>query len=344
MAAPKTPADGGRRDGHAGGVANQGARFVHGTLEPHHFREEGNLELLLDLLLARFQLFVGTSVSWDSFRPSLGHIGISWGRGSEAKVAVVHEGKDSRKAPVASQAFKRRSESGLTYALKWAAWEWLYCVAGCRCIGFEVKLEGPGGRVVDLAAVGPGNTFYIIEVKASRADFARDNHTPSDLTSLKEQNEPLLRRGRLARRTLNQATQYAQTSRPQDWELEPSYQLALADYQRLLKEEQNYRDRVATFSVKFHDPAFLGIADYHYIMAPRRLLPAKQLPPQWGLLNELPDVVAPAARKEVRKNSGIVSNFLRGIARSNSTSMMRAQGVLFTQDGAVFPHEPEWEG
>jgi len=254
---------------------------------------------------------------------------------------------DVRRRPKEPQpsglAFKRGNESKLTYSLKWAAWEWLYTFAGCRCIGFEVKLEGPGGRIVDLAAVGPGNTIYIIEVKASRADFARDNHTHSDLQALKELNEPLLRRGRLARRTLTQATCYAKESRGHDWEREPSYQLALADYQRLRKEEQTYQDRVSTFSVKFHDPRFLAIADYHYVMAPRKLLPAKSVPPQWGLLNEIPEVVVRAPQKEVRKTSGIVSNILRAIARSNSTSIMRAQGVLFTEDGAVFPGELDEE-
>ena len=235
--------------------------------------------------------------------------------------------------------FKRGNESKLTYALKWAAWEWLYTFAGCRCIGFEVKLEGPGGRVVDLAAVGPGNVIYVVEVKASRADFARDDHTFADLTALKELNEPLMRRGRLARHTLSQATSFAREARSDDWESEPSYQLALADYQRLRKEEQTYRDRVATFSVKFHDPRFLAIADYHYIMAPRNLVPSRKVPPQWGLLNELPDVVVPAPRKDVRKNSGILSNIFRSIARSGATSMMRAQGVLFTEDGAVFPRD-----
>jgi hypothetical protein len=243
----------------------------------------------------------------------------------------------------AGQVFKRGNESKLTYALKWAAWEWLYTFAGCRSIGFEVKLEGPGGRIVDLAAVGPGNTIYIVEVKASRADFARDNHTFDDLEALKELNEPLLRRGRLARRTLTQATRYAQEARSEGWEDELSYRLALADYQRLRKEEKTYRDRVSTFSVKFHDPRFLAIADYHYIMVPRKLVTARQLPPQWGLLNEIPDVVAPAPRKEVRKNSGILSNVLRAISRSNSTAMMRAQGVLFTEDGAVFPRDPDEE-
>jgi hypothetical protein len=48
-------------------------------------------------------------------------------------------------------------------------------------------------------------------------------------------------------------------------------------------------------------------------------------------------MVVPAPKKFVRKNTGIVSNVLRAIARSNTTSMMRAQGVLFTEGGAVFP-------
>ena len=117
--------------------------------------------------------------------------------------------------------------------------------------------------------------------------------------------------------------------------------MALADYERLRREEQTYRERVATYSIKFHDPRFLAIADYHYIMAPTGLVPAIQMPPQWGLLNDTPEVVISAPKKEVRKNAGIISNVLRSIARSGATSMMRAQGVLFTEDGAVFPRDPD---
>ena len=68
--------------------------------------------------------------------------------------------------------FKRDNETEETYRLKWAAWEWLYTVAQCRTIGVEVRLEGPGGRIVDLAAVGPGNTVYVVEVKSSQIFFA----------------------------------------------------------------------------------------------------------------------------------------------------------------------------
>ena len=80
--------------------------------------------------------------------------------------------------------FRRGSESERTYRLKWAAWEWRYNTAGCRCIGFEVRRHGPWGRIVDVAAVGPGNQFYVVEVKSSRADFARDNRTDADVARL----------------------------------------------------------------------------------------------------------------------------------------------------------------
>ena len=94
--------------------------------------------------------------------------------------------------------FKLCSESDLAYALKWEAWEWLYSEARCRCIGLEVRLQGPWGKVVDLVGVGPGNAIYVVEVKASRADFARDNHTEADIDRLRRRQEALRRRIELA--------------------------------------------------------------------------------------------------------------------------------------------------
>ncbi|MCH8297803.1 MAG: hypothetical protein IH873_07030 [Chloroflexi bacterium] len=85
------------------------------------------------------------------------------------------------------------------------------------------------------------------------------------------------------------------------------------------------------FDTKFHDPKFMGIADFHYLIAPKGVVARNSLPPQWGLLDETPAVSLPAPRKDVRKNAGIVSNFLRAIARSNTTSMMRSQGMAFSK-------------
>ncbi|MCH8892884.1 MAG: hypothetical protein J4N69_09620 [Chloroflexi bacterium] len=227
--------------------------------------------------------------------------------------------------------FKRGNETGLTYDLKMAAWEWLYREAGCRVIGLEVKLEGPGGRIVDLAAVGAQNTFYIVEVKSSRSDFSRDDHTAGDFTELKGRGRTVTGRTGLAKETLRQALDYAKETNPEAWREVPALKQAVADYRRVSGKELAYRNRVASFSTKFHDPKFLGIADFHYLIAPKGVVARASLPPQWGLLDETSAVSLPAPRKVVRKNTGIVSNFLRAIARSNTTSMMRSQGMAFSR-------------
>jgi len=231
----------------------------------------------------------------------------------------------------ASGPFKRGNETGLTYDLKMAAWEWLYREAGCRVIGLEVKLEGPGGRIVDLAAVGPQNTFYLVEVKSSRSDFSRDDHTSGDFTELQNRESTVTGRTDLAKETLLQAVNYAKETSPEAWREVPAFKQALADYRRVAGKEEAFRKRVATFSTKFHDPRFMGIADFHYLIAPKGVVTRSSLPPQWGLLDETSSVSFPAPPKEVRKNTGIVSNFLRAIARSNTTSMMRSQGISFAR-------------
>ncbi|MBT97797.1 MAG: hypothetical protein CL902_04115 [Dehalococcoidia bacterium] len=237
---------------------------------------------------------------------------------------------------VAPGPFKRGNETALTYDLKMVAWEWLYREADCRVIGLEVKLEGPGGRIVDLAAVGPQNTFYIIEVKSSRSDFSRDDHTAGDLSDLQGTEGRVTGRTDLAKETLRQAVDYAKQTSPEAWREVPAFKQALADYRRVSGKEEAFRNRVATYSTKFHDPKFMGIADFHYLIAPKGVVTRSSLPSQWGLLDENSDVSLPAPKKEARKNTGIVSNFLRAIARSNTTSMMRSQGMSFSRgDGGM---------
>ncbi|MDA0263691.1 MAG: hypothetical protein O3A93_00730 [Chloroflexi bacterium] len=234
-----------------------------------------------------------------------------------------------------SAPFKRGNETRLTYDLKMAAWEWLYREAGCRVIGLEVKLEGPGGRIVDLAAVGPQNTFYIVEVKSSRSDFSRDDHTAGDLSALRGREGVVTGRTDLAKETLSQALEYAKLQSPDAWREVPAFRQALADYRRVAGKEDAYRNRVSSFSTKFHDPRFMGIADFHYLISPKGVVTRGSLPPQWGLLDETSAVSLPAPRKETRKNTGIVANFLRAIARSNTTSMMRSQGMSFLRGEAA---------
>ena len=216
--------------------------------------------------------------------------------------------------------FKLGSESDLAYALKWEAWEWLYSEARCRCIGLEVRLQGPWGKVIDLVGVGPGNTIYVVEVKASRADFARDNHTEADIDRLRSRQDALHRRIELAH--------------------SPGYRSRNGDRNRVEQEAERLRERLATVSTKFHNLRFLAIADCYYIMAPRGVVLAEMIPPGWGLLEPGPNEVTAAPDKAIRENTGIVSNVLRAIARANTTAMMRAHGVTFSADGAAFPSIP----
>lgn len=213
--------------------------------------------------------------------------------------------------------FKLGSESDLAYRLKWEAWEWLYSEARCRCIGFEVRLQGPWGSVVDVVGVGPGNAIYVVEVKASRADFARDNHTEADIDRLRRRQAALKRRIELERA--------------------PGYRSWNGDSNRLEQEAERLKERLAAVSTKFHNPRFLSIADYHYIMVPRGVVLTEMLPPEWGLLEPGPTEIVAAPVKSIRKNTGIVSNVLRAVARANATAMMRAHGVTFGTEGPTFP-------
>ena len=213
--------------------------------------------------------------------------------------------------------FKLGSESDLAYALKWEAWEWLYSEAQCRCIGFEVRLQGPWGKIVDVVGLGPGNIIYVVEVKSSRGDFARDNHTEADIDRLRLRQDALRRRIELAH--------------------SPGYRSSNGDGSRLEQEAERLRERLTTVSTKFHNSRFLAIADYHYIMAPRGVVLAEMVPPSWGLLEPGPIEIVAAPAKAIRKNTGIVSNVLRAIARANTTAMMRARGVTFDEAGAAFP-------
>ena len=168
---------------------------------------------------------------------------------------------------VDDQRFKLGSESELTYRLKWEAWEWLYCIAGCRCIGMEVRLQGPWGSIVDVVGIGPNNAIHAVEVKVSRSDFARDNHTEADI-------ERLRKRAGIA----DTADRVSGRSRLP--------YIAAGDLERLLQEQERLRERLATVSTKFHDPRFLSIADYHHIMAPRGIVLVEALPePDGGCWN-----------------------------------------------------------
>ena len=89
----------------------------------------------------------------------------------------------------------------------------------------EVRLQGPWGSVIDVVGVGPANTIYVMEVKVSRSDFARDNHTDADLARLRKRADSLARRIELADA--------------------PSYRTSAGDLDRLLQEQERLRERLA---------------------------------------------------------------------------------------------------
>jgi hypothetical protein len=146
----------------------------------------------------------------------------------------------------------------------------------------EVRMEGPRGRVVDLAGIGPGNIVYVVEVKASKADFARDNHTAEDTAAMVSSGASIDKKTLLAQRILVQSTEYAQQQAPESWRRIPAFQQALSDYRKQVWKKRAYLSRLATYSTKFHDPRFLRIADYHYIIAPPGVVSPRSYLPSGG--------------------------------------------------------------
>ena len=218
--------------------------------------------------------------------------------------------------------FRRGNETELTYQLKWAAWNWLYNQAGCRAIGFEVSLEGPGGRIADAAGVGKDRQLFVIEIKSSRADFRRDDNDAGDESHLFERERALQRMAGVAREIADRS---------------PDDHQATMDVALLERKIERHAVRASTFSTKFHDPRFLRIADFNYLMAPKALIRRSELPTMWGLLGPEPRVVVEAPRSRPSRSASVLAGILRSIARSNTRDMMRAHGVQWREFKAEFP-------
>ena len=230
--------------------------------------------------------------------------------------------------------FHRASDNLTTCRLKWAAWEWLYSEANCRAIGFEVRLEGPGGRVIDVVGVGPDNRVYAIEVKASRGDMVRDDNDASDRKRLAAQMPVMNEAVQFTAGVLEAAAEYAVSSGVEELESDPAFRQALSDLDTQTKKRDSHAKRVSTFSTKFRDPGFLRTAHCHYLMTPSGLMHRDELPPFWGLLDETPKAVVEAPVKQV---ANATTHVLRNIARSNSTAMMTEYGVIRSKGETVFP-------
>lgn len=234
------------------------------------------------------------------------------------------------RVPVPSLLLKRGNESELTYRLKWAAWQWLYEQAGCRAIAFEVRLEGPGGRITDLVGLGPENRVYIVEVKSSRSDASRDDNTLRDASRLGGQGAGIDDAVSLTAGILEASAALARSRLGNSWQDDRAYRQAAAGHARLLRKRDSHSRRLASFSTKFHDPAYLRAADCHYIMAPAGLIKPPELPPFWGLLDGRPGLVAEAPPKQVQK---VTAHVLRAIARANTRDL----NIAFQRTGLAPP-------
>jgi hypothetical protein len=212
--------------------------------------------------------------------------------------------------------FKNGNETALTYSLKWAAWKWLWEVAGCRLIAYEVRLEGPFGRIADVVGLGPENRVFLIEVKSSRSDLSRDDNNERTKKRLTLKAGALVKAEELTRSVLNDAKNRANISGENR-----AIALAEADVETIANKSASTNRRLDTLSTKFHDPAYLRCADYHYVMAPHRMIRTTELPDQWGLLNEEAETVVEAPLKQVKR---VTQHVLRAIGKANTRDLMKA--------------------
>ena len=222
----------------------------------------------------------------------------------------------------ARELLRAKSESVATAELKWAAWRWLWEVAGCRSIGFEVKLEGPFGRIADLVGVGKQNVVYLIEVKSSRADLRRDDHSATDRARVKAEHAALAEAAELAAAILDNARKeaLAEVGPDEDWRATRGYQAARRELDAAREKLERRTRSLKTFSTKFHDPRFLACADYHCIMAPAGLISINELPPYWGLLDADGNTVVEPTLKQIRRNT---THVLRAISKANTRDIRK---------------------
>jgi hypothetical protein len=137
-----------------------------------------------------------------------------------------------------------------------------------------------------VVGVDTNNRVYIVEVKYPRSDLLKDSWTMRDRARLSEDL-----RG------------YAEDARDVAAE-----------------RAQSAQRRLASFSIKFHDPAYFRPADFHYLIAPHGLIWPSDLPPFWGLMNERGEHLAAAPQKQVRR---VTAHVLRSIGKANTRDIKK---------------------
>jgi hypothetical protein len=157
---------------------------------------------------------------------------------------------------------------------------------------------------------------FLIEVKSSRADLSRDDNNERTKKRLRKKAKSLDEATELTRSVLSDAKAIAATANTGQ-----AIALAEADAEAVASKSASTKKRIETLSTKFHDPAYLRCADYHYIMAPHRMIRTTEVPDQWGLLNEHSEAVVEAPLKQVKR---VTQHVLRAIARANTRDLMKA--------------------
>jgi hypothetical protein len=170
--------------------------------------------------------------------------------------------------------------------LKDLAAAWLLSM-GCRAVGTEVPCPIARFRV-DAAGYAESGTprvgrTIVVECKASRADFLRDDLQVDAL---------LLERERLLERKRAIETQLIPVHEPQlcrtgealfadsaEWEFERS---RLLPYRRVLRDLARVEARMHG-QTKFNLIARWRLADQLWLLAPSGVVRAREVPPGWGL-------------------------------------------------------------
>ena len=108
------------------------------------------------------------------------------------------------------------------------------------------------------------------------------------------------------------------------WYKDSAYRQALFAHKAASLKKRKIRKRIASFSTKFHDTAYLKLAHFHYIMVPRKLMRSSEVPAFWGLLDETATLRVEAPEKQI---PNITTGVLRAIARANTRDMMNARAI-----------------
>ena len=168
-----------------------------------------------------------------------------------------------------------------------------------------------------MAGVNKDKELYVVEVKSSLADFRRDDNDSRDQEQLRREEEANDRMASLTREILEGA------------EDEDTAAQATLDVEMLSQRSTRLKERAGRLSTKFHDPRFMRVADYNYLMVPSKAVRRNQLPPLWGLLapTPKPHAVIEAPRVGGSRPTHMYAAILRAIARSNTRDMMRVRGT-----------------